>query len=146
MLDVEEKPLFNGGTNMSRRKELEKMKVTELVVVANKYDISTDKKKSELIEAILNVENPPKKTRPPRNQASTKLKALRVKAGLTQREVAESVGINPGTYTQYEQGVKNFDHARINVILGVCIKLNCSLEDILESNEYLELYKQYKKL
>lgn len=131
---------------MSRKKELENMGLTELITLANKYDISTDKKKSEFIEAILKVENPPKKKRPPRNQASTKLKALRVKAGLTQREVAESVGINPGTYTQYEQGVKNFDHARINVILGVCIKLNCTLEDILESNDYLELYKQYEKL
>ena len=146
MLDVEEKPLFNGGTNMSRRKELEKMKVTELVVVANKYDISTDKKKSELIEAILNVENPPKKTRPPRNAASTKLKALRVKAGLTQREVVERTGINPGTYTQYEQGVKKFDNARINVILKVCVVLGCKLEDILEDPDYLEILNEYNSL
>lgn len=128
---------------MSRRKELEKMKVTELVVVANKYDISTDKKKSELIEAILNVENPPKKTRPPRNAASTKLKALRVKAGLTQREVVERTGINPGTYTQYEQGVKKFDNARINVILKVCVVLGCKLEDILEDPDYLEILNEY---
>ena len=73
---------------MSRKTELQKMKVTELIVVANKYDISTDKKKSELIEAILEAEasttNKPKKTRPPRNHATTKLKAYRVAAGLTQ--------------------------------------------------------------
>lgn len=135
---------------MSRKTELQKMKVTELIVVANKYDISTDKKKSELIEAILEAEasttNKPKKTRPPRNHATTKLKAYRVAAGLTQREVAESVGINPGTYTQYEQGVKKFDNARINVILGVCVKLGCNLEDILEDPEYIDIYKQYENM
>lgn len=131
---------------MSRKTELQKMKVTELVVLANKYDISTDKKKSELIEAILNVENPPKKKRPPRNQASTKLKALRLKAGLTQREVVEKTGINAGTYTQYEQGVKNFDNARINTILRVCVVLNCKLEDILESTEYLEVLNEYNNI
>lgn len=135
---------------MSRKTELQKMKVTELIIVANKYDISTDKKKSELIEAILEAEasttNKPKKTRPPRNHATTKLKAYRVAAGLTQREVAESVGINPGTYTQYEQGVKKFDNARINVILGVCVKLGCNLEDILEDPEYIDIYKQYENM
>lgn len=130
---------------MSRKSELQKMKVTELIVLANKYDISTDKKKSELIEAILEKENPPKKTRPPRNQASTKLKALRLKAGLTQRQVVEATGLNPGTYTQYEQGVKNFDNARLNTILKVCITLNCKLEDILEDLEVLEEYNKVSR-
>lgn len=131
---------------MSRKSELQKMKVTELIQVANKYDISTDKKKSELIEAILEKENPPKKTRPPRNQASTKLKALRLRAGLTQKQVVEATGINPGTYTQYEQGVKNFDNARINVILKVCVTLGCKLEDLLESPEYLEVLEAYNNI
>ena len=133
---------------MSRKTELQKMKVTELIVVANKYDISTDKKKSELIEAILKVESstPVKKKRPPRNQASTKLKALRLKAGLTQKQVVEATGINPGTYTQYEQGVKNFDNARINVILKVCTVLGCKLDDLLESPEYLEALEKYNNV
>ena len=133
---------------MSRKSELQKMKVTELIVVANKYDISTDKKKSELIEAILAHEeaNKPKKKRPPRNQASTKLKALRLKAGLTQLEVSINSGINPGTYSQYEQGIKNFDNARINTILKVCVILGCKLEDILESPEYLEILEKYNKM
>ena len=131
---------------MSRKSELQKMKVTELIQVANKYDISTDKKKSELIEAILEKENPPKKTRPPRNAASTKLKALRVAAGLTQKQVVEATGLNPGTYAQYEQGVKNFDNARINVILKMCVVLGCKLDDILETEEYRTIYEDYKKL
>ncbi len=133
---------------MDRRKELEKMKVLgELSELARKYNIDiSHMKKSEIIDVILLHENPPKKTRPPRNHATTKLKAYRVAAGLTQREVAESVGINPGTYTQYEQGVKKFDNARINVILGVCVKLGCNLEDILEDPEYIDIYKQYENM
>lgn len=135
---------------MSRKAELQNMKVTELIVVANKLDISTDKKKSELIEAILEAEaattDKPKKKRPPRNQASTKLKALRLKAGLTQREVVEATGINAGTYTQYEQGVKNFDNARINVILKVCVVLNCRIDDIMENPEYIKAYNEYCKM
>lgn len=131
---------------MDRKKELQAMKVTELCVLANKYDISTNMKKSELIDAILKVENPPKKTRPPRNAASTKLKALRVARGITQREMVERTGINAGTYSQYEQGVKNFDNARINVILRVCVVLNCRIDDIMENPKYIKAYNDYCKM
>lgn len=133
---------------MDRRKELEKMKVLgELSELAKKYNIDiSNMKKSEIIDVILLHENSPKKKRPPRNYATTKLKAYRVAAGLTQREVAESVGINPGTYTQYEQGVKKFDNARINVIIGVCVKLGCNLEDILEDPDYIDICKQYENM
>lgn len=91
-------------------------------------------------------ENNTKKTRPPRNAASTKLKALRVARGLTQNEVAERAGINPGTYKFYEQGAKCFDNARINVILKVCIIFNCHLDEILENPEYLAVYNEYSKI
>ena len=127
-----------------RKKELQSMKVTELVVLANKYDISTDKKKSELIEAILKVENPPKKTRPPRNHASTKLKAVRVASGMPQRELADRSDLNVRTLQHYEQGSKLIDGARLDTILRLCIALNCDIPDILESNELAELYKNFK--
>lgn len=87
-----------------------------------------------------------KKTRPPRNAASTKLKALRVARGITQREMVERTGINAGTYSQYEQGVKKFDNARINVILRVCVALNCRIDDIMENPEYINAYNDYCKM
>lgn len=133
---------------MDRKKELQKMTVIGgLDELARKYKIDASRmKKAELIDAILAAENPPKKTRPPRNAASTKLKALRVARGITQREMVERTGINPGTYSQYEQGVKNFDNARINVILRVCVVLNCRIDDVMEDPEYIKAYNDYCKM
>ena len=133
---------------MDRKKELQKMTVIGgLDELARKYKIDASRmKKAELIDAILAAENPPKKTRPPRNAANTKLKALRVARGITQREMVERTGINPGTYSQYEQGVKNFDNARINVILRVCVVLNCRIDDVIEDPEYIKAYNDYCKM
>lgn len=130
---------------MDRKKELQKMTVIGgLDELARKYKIdASHMRKSELIDAIIAAENSPKKTRPPRNSATTKLKALRVKRGITQREMVERTGINAGTYSQYEQGVKNFDHARIDVILRVCVVLNCHIDTILENPEYIKAYNEY---
>lgn len=138
---------------MDRRKELEKMKVIGgLDILARQYDLDIDHlRKSEIIDAILAHENPEPQTReikrrPPRNAAQTKLKAMRIKTGLTQREVVERTGINAQTYSQYEQGVKNFDSARLGVILNICIALNCKLEDIIESKEILETIEAYNQI
>lgn len=130
---------------MDRKKELQKMTVLGgLDELARKYKIDTSNmKKTELINAIIAAENPPKKTRPPRNAATTKLKALRVARGITQREMVERTGINAGTYSQYEQGVKNFDHARIDIILRVCVALNCHIDSIMEDPEYIKAYRVY---
>lgn len=134
-----------------RRKELEKMKVLgELDALARGYGLDIDHmRKSEIIEAILQHESAapaPKKKRPPRKAANTKLKAMRVKAGLTQREVVEQTGINAQTYAQYEQGVKSFDSARLGVILNVCIVLSCKLEDVIEDKELLKSISQYNAI
>lgn len=108
-----------------RRKELEKMTVLK--------DL-----------APLAHENPPKKTRPPRNHASTKLKAVRVASGLAQRELADRCDMNIRTLQHYEQGSKLIDSARLDTIIKVCIALNCDIPDILESNEIAELYTNFK--
>lgn len=133
---------------MTRKEELQAMNLTDFSKLLRKNSIPANCKKSEAIELILKAEDKetPKQSRPPRNHASTKLKALRVASGISQRELAEKVGINLGTLKHYEQGSKNFDNARINVILGTCVVLGCKLEDILESEEYLEIYKAYAKM
>lgn len=71
-----------------------------------------------------------------------KLKEKRQAAGLSQSRLAEKTGINVRTIQHYEQGSKDFDHARIDTILKVCIALNCKLEDILDNDEYIELLKK----
>ena len=73
---------------------------------------------------------------------SQKLKEMRQAKGLSQSQFAEKTGINLRTVQHYEQGSKNFDHARIDTILKTCIVLNCKLEDILENPEYIELVKK----
>ena len=135
-----------------RRKELNNMTVFGfggLAEIANKYKIDAGHmKKSEMIEAILEHETkdtkPVKKKRPPRNYAPTKLKALRIAAGLTQKELAERAGIKEGTLKHYEQGSKCFDMARLDVIIKVCCALGCKFEEIIENEETKELYLKLK--
>lgn len=71
-----------------------------------------------------------------------KLKKIRQSKGLSQLQLAEKTGINIRTLQHYEQGSKNFDHARIDTILKVCIVLNCKLEDIIEKQEYIDMLKK----
>lgn len=73
-----------------------------------------------------------------------KLKEKRMAAGLSQSQLAEKAGLNVRVLQHYEQGTKNFDHARIDILLKYCIALNCKLSDLIESPEYLELLKQYE--
>lgn len=138
---------------MDRRKQLEQMTVLGgLEPLARQYGLDiAHMKKSEIVDAILAYENPEPqakeiKRRPPRKAANTKLKAMRVRSGLTQREVVERTGINPQTYSQYEQGVKSFDSAKLGTILNVCVALSCKLEDVIEDKELLKLIAQYKAI
>lgn len=71
-----------------------------------------------------------------------KLKELRQAKGLSQSQFSEKTGINIRTLQHYEQGSKEFDHARIDTILKACLVLNCRLEDIIENQEYLEMLKK----
>lgn len=131
---------------MSRKTELQKMSVMELIGIANKYDISTNCKKSELIEEILKVEGPPqKKKRGPRTAAKTKLKAKRIEAGMSQQDLADTAGLNVRTLQHYEQGSKPFDNARIDTILKVCNALHCAFDDVVENQEYIDLFNEYIK-
>lgn len=73
-----------------------------------------------------------------------KLKEMRLAAGLSQSQLAEKAGTNIRVLQHYEQGSKNFDHARIDILLKYCLALNCKLSDLIETPEYLELLSQYE--
>lgn len=128
---------------MSRKKQLEKMNGIQLVDLMIEYKIPTDCKRSEAIQRILDYENPPKKTRPPRNAATTKLKAARVAVGITQKQLADAAGLNVRTLQHYEQGAKCFDNARVDTILNVCNALNCSFADVIENDDYITVFNAY---
>lgn len=72
----------------------------------------------------------------------TKIKEMRLKAGLSQSQLAKLTEINMRTLQAYEQGGKNFNNARIDTIMKACIVLNCKLEDIIDNQEYIELIKK----
>ena len=74
-----------------------------------------------------------------------KLKKLRQAAGLSQSQFTEKAEMSVRTLQHYEQGSKDFDHARIDTILRACLVLNCSLKDIIENQEYLEILKKVSK-
>ena len=131
---------------MYSRKDLEKMKVIgELDVLARGYGLDIDHmKKSEIINAIFEAANAKPETkeikrRPPRHAASTKLKALRVKSGLKQKDVALEAGLKLPVYSQYEQGIRNIDGCKLITLLKICKALDCNLVDIVESPELIEL-------
>lgn len=73
-----------------------------------------------------------------------KLKEIRMARGLSQGQLAEKAGTNVRVLQHYEQGTKNFDHARIDILLKYCLALDCKLSDLIENPEYLELLKQYE--
>lgn len=74
-----------------------------------------------------------------------KLKKKRMEAGLSQSQLAEKAGLNVRVLQHYEQGSKNFDHARFDKILRVCVALDCKFEDIIENEEYIQLFHEYMK-
>lgn len=135
---------------MDRRKQLEQMTVLGgLEPLARQYNLDiAHMKKSEIVNAILAYENPKPepepeskevKRRPPRNAAQTKLKALRVKSGLKQKDVALEAGLKLPVYSQYEQGIRNIDGCKLITLLKICKVLECNLVDIVESPELIEL-------
>lgn len=135
-----------------RRKELQKMTVLGgLSDLARQYGLDIDHmRKSEIIETILKHEQPqeapePKKTRGPRDKASTKLKALRVASGLTQLDVAIRSDLNFRTYQYYEQGSKPIEGAKLEALLKICLTLNCKLDQIIEDQGLIEVIKEYQK-
>lgn len=73
----------------------------------------------------------------------TKLKAARIASGLSQSELARKADINVRTLQAYEQGSKILDNARLDTILKIALACGCSIENILEKEDHLELIREY---
>lgn len=57
-----------------------------------------------------------------------RIKEYRIKAGLTQEELAEKVGISPNYLSAIERGVKL---VRLDKLVCVINEINCTADDIL---------------
>lgn len=75
---------------------------------------------------------------------NNKLKEARMNKGLSQSKLAEITGINVRTLQYYEQGSKNFDHARLDTIFSVCNALECKLSEIITDENYIEIIGKYE--
>ena len=75
----------------------------------------------------------------------TRLKAARLKAGLSQSELAEKASLNLRTLQAYEQGKKTLDNANLATILKIALACGCVIEEILEQEDPIELVCDYMK-
>ena len=73
----------------------------------------------------------------------TKLKQIRVSAGLTQLELSNMTRINLRTLQYYEQGSKKIEHAKLETILKLCVALNKEISEIIDDDTLLSLYEKY---
>ena len=62
----------------------------------------------------------------------TKLKQLRLRAGLSQSELAEQSGVPVRTIQQYEQRQKSINKAQAEYLMMLARALNCKAEDLIE--------------
>jgi transcriptional regulator with XRE-family HTH domain len=73
----------------------------------------------------------------------TKLRNLRVAAGLTQRELSERSGVNLRMVQHFEQGQKPIDKAHIGTPLRLAVALGCSISDIVETEGLVDMASEY---
>lgn len=72
---------------------------------------------------------------------TTKLKAVRVKRKLSQKDLADKSGKNVRTLQCYEAGTSSIDGASLETLCDLSLALNCGIEDILESEELIRKFK-----
>lgn len=70
--------------------------------------------------------------RGPRNAGRTRLKAVRVAAGMTQAELSERASIPIKTVQALECGGRDINKASVELVLRLCVVLGCKVADVLE--------------
>ena len=81
---------------------------------------------------MIKIENPEVKS------YKSKLKRIRVSAGMTQNELSALSGINIKSIAAYEQDPQKINKASSESVYNISDCLGCSMEDIME----LELIKK----
>lgn len=59
------------------------------------------------------------------------LKLIRIKAGLTQKELAKKSGVNFRMIQHYEQGDKDIKKAAAETVFKLAKALNCDITDLI---------------
>lgn len=72
-----------------------------------------------------------------------KLKELRERSGMSQSQLAKAAGVNYRTLQDYEMVRSNIDGAKLKTLLSLCLTLDCSLDELVEDSELIDLIKKY---
>jgi len=64
------------------------------------------------------------------------LKEVRIQAGMTQEQLAESIGTSKAYISQLENGARNIDTIRQSTMSKLCAALNCNPEDLIAPIEF----------
>lgn len=75
-------------------------------------------------------------------EAPTKLKKMRLKRCLSQRELSDKSGVNINTIRALERKSLNIDNSGIKTLYRLCKALNCRLSDIVESKKVYNMLKE----
>lgn len=62
----------------------------------------------------------------------SKLKDLRIKRNLSQKELANISGVSIRHVQHYEQGYRSIDGAGLEKLVAFAIALNCNISEIIE--------------
>lgn len=65
-------------------------------------------------------------------------KTRRMKAGLTQEQLAQKSGVSVNVVKAFDKGVRATEHAQINTLVALCNALECSISDLLNEPEMVE--------
>ena len=64
------------------------------------------------------------------------LREVRTQAGMTQEQLAESIGTSKAYISQLENGARNIDTIRQSTMSKLCAALNCNPEDLIAPIEF----------
>lgn len=74
----------------------------------------------------------------------TKLQKLRVERGFSQHSLSVASKVPKRMIQAYEQQSRYIDKSNLKTICSLCVVLNCKIEDVLEDDELIEIYKIVK--
>ena len=67
----------------------------------------------------------------------SKLQEKRKAAGLSQRQLADRVGMSVRTLQYYEQGSLDFNKAAVETVYRLAVALGCSVEELIDCDRAL---------
>lgn len=63
---------------------------------------------------------------------TSKLKTMRIKKGMNQKELSELSGVPLKCIGNYEQLRRDLNHARADIVYRLALALGCQIEELLE--------------